>query len=85
VTSKTFVLVHGAWHGGWCWNKVASVLRGHSVLTPTQTGLGDAESPDKWAPGEAGMPSSFAVTSAKVFSHCEAFLEFRGRAPFTGH
>src|SRR5262249_12496191 len=41
--SKTFVLVHGAWHGGWCWNKVASILReqGHSVFTPTQTGLGE--------------------------------------------
>src|SRR4051794_41474010 len=20
---KTFVLVHGAWHGGWCWRRVA--------------------------------------------------------------
>lgn len=41
--SKTFVLVHGAWHGGWCWSKVASILRGrgHTVFTPTQTGLGE--------------------------------------------
>jgi pimeloyl-ACP methyl ester carboxylesterase len=41
--TKTFVLVHGAWHGGWCWSKVASILRarGHTVLTPTQTGLGE--------------------------------------------
>jgi pimeloyl-ACP methyl ester carboxylesterase len=41
--SKTFVLVHGAWHGGWCWSKVASILRGrgHRVFTPTQTGLGE--------------------------------------------
>ena len=41
--SKTFVLVHGAWHGGWCWNMVAAILRGrgHSVFTPTQTGLGE--------------------------------------------
>ena len=33
----TFVLVHGAWHGGWCWNKVAPMLRaaGHQVFTPT--------------------------------------------------
>ena len=40
---KTFVLVHGAWHGGWCWGKVAATLRsrGHTVLTPTQTGLGE--------------------------------------------
>ena len=43
AASKTFVLVHGAWHGGWCWSKVASTLRGrgHTVVTPTQTGLGE--------------------------------------------
>ena len=40
---RTFVLVHGAWHGGWCWRDVAALLRaqGHTVFTPTQTGLGD--------------------------------------------
>ena len=39
----TFVLVHGAWHGGWCWRKVAPLLRaqGHTVFTPTLTGLGE--------------------------------------------
>ncbi len=39
----TFVLVHGAWHGGWCWSRVADILRarGHRVTTPTQTGLGE--------------------------------------------
>jgi pimeloyl-ACP methyl ester carboxylesterase len=38
-----FVLVHGAWHGGWCWRHVAATLRarGHQVLTPTMTGLGE--------------------------------------------
>ena len=40
---QTFVLVHGAWHGGWCWSRVADRLRaaGHQVFTPTQTGLGE--------------------------------------------
>ena len=39
----TFVLVHGAWHGGWCWQKVATLLRqkGVEVFTPTLTGLGE--------------------------------------------
>jgi pimeloyl-ACP methyl ester carboxylesterase len=39
----TFVLVHGAWHGGWCWRDTAAALRaqGHAVVTPTHTGLGD--------------------------------------------
>jgi len=41
--SDTFVLVHGAWHGGWCWQRVADRLRngGHKVFTPTLTGLGE--------------------------------------------
>jgi len=40
---RTFVLVHGAWHGGWCWRGVAVRLRqaGHRVFTPTLTGLGE--------------------------------------------
>ena len=40
---KIFVLVHGAWHGGWCWRRVADVLerQGHKVFTPTLTGLGE--------------------------------------------
>jgi pimeloyl-ACP methyl ester carboxylesterase len=39
----TFVLVHGAWHGGWCWDRVAPLLRsaGHEVHTPTLTGLSE--------------------------------------------
>jgi pimeloyl-ACP methyl ester carboxylesterase len=42
-TSTTFVLVHGAWGGGWHWRRVADRLRsrGHSVFTPTLTGLGE--------------------------------------------
>lgn len=41
--SRTFVLVHGAWHGGWCWRRVADVLvaRGHRVFAPSLTGVGD--------------------------------------------
>lgn len=38
-----FVLVHGGRHGGWCWKHVATALRqaGHTVHTPTLTGLGE--------------------------------------------
>ena len=41
--APTFVLVHGAWHGGWCYARVARILRsrGYEVLTPTLTGLGE--------------------------------------------
>ena len=39
----TFVLVHGAWHGSWCWKRVRKALRshGHEVFTPTLTGVGE--------------------------------------------
>lgn len=41
--SRTFVLVHGAWYGGWCWDGVAQGLRarGHTVSTPTCPGVGE--------------------------------------------
>jgi pimeloyl-ACP methyl ester carboxylesterase len=41
--ARTFVLVHGAWHGGWCWRRVADLLAkaGHKAFTPTLTGLGE--------------------------------------------
>lgn len=37
------VLIHGAFHGGWCWREVANRLRadGHEVLPLTLTGLGE--------------------------------------------
>ena len=39
----TFVLVHGAWHGGWAWRPVAARLEaaGHRAVSPTLTGLGE--------------------------------------------
>lgn len=39
----TYVLVHGAWHGGWCWARVRDRLErdGARVFTPTLTGLGE--------------------------------------------
>ena len=40
---STFVLVHGAWHGAWCWKRVRRALQaqGHEVFTPTLTGVGE--------------------------------------------
>ena len=39
----TYILVHGAWHGSWCWKRVRAALQsaGHNVFTPTLTGLGE--------------------------------------------
>ena len=38
-----FLLVHGAWHGAWCWRAVAPALvrAGHRVHAVTLTGLGE--------------------------------------------
>lgn len=43
VRKRNYVLVHGAWHGGWCWRRVADILtaEGYRVFTPSLTGLGD--------------------------------------------
>lgn len=40
---SVFVLVHGAWHGSWCWKRVRRSLqsRGHEVFTPTLTGIAE--------------------------------------------
>jgi pimeloyl-ACP methyl ester carboxylesterase len=38
-----YILVHGAWRGGWIWKRVRRVLQaqGHEVFTPTLTGVAD--------------------------------------------
>jgi pimeloyl-ACP methyl ester carboxylesterase len=38
-----YILVHGGWHGGWCWDKVVPLLQAadHHVYTPTLSGLGE--------------------------------------------
>lgn len=43
ASAKSFVLVHGSYHGGWCWRRVADILegRGHKVYAQSLTGLGD--------------------------------------------
>lgn len=43
----TFVLIHGAWHGGWCWEFVAPLLEaaGHQVVAPDLPGMGGDKTP----------------------------------------
>ncbi len=38
-----FVVVHGAWHGGWCWTRVARLLRGtgHDVMIDAPEALAE--------------------------------------------
>jgi hypothetical protein len=67
-----FVLVHGGWHGGWCWCEVEALLaaQGHRVFAPTLTGLGerchliDAFVPTKDGQGAADL--SIASRTAEI-------------------
>lgn len=55
--ARTFILIAGAWHGAWCWQRVTPMLvaRGHRVLTPELPATGgDATDPagvtlESWA------------------------------------
>jgi pimeloyl-ACP methyl ester carboxylesterase len=44
---STFILVHGAWLGAWCWDRVAAELKsaGHTIQTPELPGHGQDKSP----------------------------------------
>lgn len=52
---STYILVHGAWHGGWCWHKVVARLErlGHRALAPDLPGHGI----DRTPPGETTLKS----------------------------
>ena len=72
----TFVLVHGAWHGGWCWSKVVSLLReaGHVV-----------EAPDLPAHGaDAAAPADVAL-SDYCDRVCEVIDSLEGDVVLVGH
>lgn len=44
---STYVLIHGAWHGSWCWEKVVPLLKqaGHRVESPDLPGYGQDKTP----------------------------------------
>jgi pimeloyl-ACP methyl ester carboxylesterase len=60
---RIFVLVAGAWHGAWCWERLVPLLvaRGHRVLTPELAGTGASDtdpasvSLESWARGIADL------------------------------
>jgi pimeloyl-ACP methyl ester carboxylesterase len=62
----TFVLVHGAWHGGWCWHRIVARLQraSHRVMAPDLLALGIDSTPpghvtlDRWASQIAALIES---------------------------
>ena len=65
-----FLLIHGAWHGAWCWDKVAELLRdaGHGATVPCLPGVGERA-------GELSPEVDLSAHSAAV---AEAVEEHRG-------
>ena len=43
TAAAPFVLVHGAHHGGWCWDALTTLLEPHPVFAPTLTGLSERQ------------------------------------------
>ena len=76
-----FVLIHGSWHGGWCFDPVADRLRaaGHTVVAPDLPGMGGSEA-DLAAVTLAGW-AEFAA------QHCRSMKHALGGAPviLAGH
>lgn len=68
----TFILVHGAWHGGWCWEKLTPLLEqaGHTVVAKDLPGMGADRTPftgdvlGQWA--EAVAQQVVAATSPVI-------------------
>ncbi len=72
----TYVLVTGAWHGGWAWRPVAEQMRaaGHTVFTPTLPGLADGDDPtgltlDDVIDSVTGLIESRDLTDVVLIGH----------------
>jgi pimeloyl-ACP methyl ester carboxylesterase len=63
--AEHFVLIHGAWHGGWCWDGVISELEkaGYTAEAPTMPGM---------APGDDRSTVTFADYTERIVSVLEA-------------
>ena len=60
----TFVLIHGACHGAWCWEKLVPLLeaRGHKVVAPDLPGSGE----DRTTPVSAVTLSAYVNAVSKL-------------------
>lgn len=84
----TFVLITGAWHGGWAWHPVAEHLReaGHRVFTPTLPGLRDGDEPRNYELGDVvdhvvGMIEGEDLRELTLVGHSWGGYVITGAAP----
>jgi hypothetical protein len=79
---STYVLVHGAWHGAWCWERVTPLLAGHDVRTPTLTGLGERAGE---ASADVNLDTHIADIVAALDGLSDAVLVAHSYAGFPAH
>ena len=65
---STYVLIHGAWHDGSCWDEVATQLRtaGHEVHTPTLAGQGRGDVSRAVGHADAVASAAEAIVGAEL-------------------
>ena len=86
---KIFVLVHGSWHGAWCWGRVENELakEGHRVFAITQTGVGErkhlaaaASNIDVFVDDIVNLIESEELTSVTLVGHSFGGIPITGVA-----
>lgn len=65
---STYVLIHGGWHGAWCWDKVVPLLRqaGQRVVVPDLPGHGQDQTPVTARPYERYVPRVCDILDAQT-------------------
>ena len=74
---STYVLVHGAWHGAWCWNKLVPELEalGHNAVTFDLPGHGDDPTPRRTV-----TLDSYAAAITRVLDSCDEKVFLTGHS-----